>query len=44
MMQEYISRPSGNCSATRLAPAWRRRQTDLWICGPQANAVCAFPY
>ena len=32
MMQAYISRPSGNCRATLLAPACFSLQTVLWIC------------
>ena len=34
MTQAYISRPSGNCSATRRAPSCRTRATVLWICLP----------
>lgn len=29
--QAYICSPSGNCSATVRAPAWRSRHTVLWI-------------
>ena len=30
--QAYMSKPSGNCRATRFAPFCSMRHTVLWIC------------